>query len=176
MIATAATTTMMSRRGAGSCAQSLVGIGFGEPTRSGPGRDSGGARDSIVGACSPAGESGSPSSLIGIVVGIVLAVAILSGVSADATAIVEATIVFWIVHIIVMFFALRVFVRDPSVSLAMLLALASTIVSLIIVNIIVSGVSVDGVGNYLLAGIIIWICTAIADVIGGRMIRERRRG
>ena len=77
--------------------------------------------------------------------------------------------------LIVSFFALRVFVRDPSVSLALLLALASTILSLIVVNIIVSGVSVDGVGDYLLAGIIIWICTAIADVIGGRMIRDRRR-
>ena len=79
-------------------------------------------------------------------------------------------------HIIVSFFALRVFVRDPSVSLALLLALASTILSLIVVNIVVSDFSVDGVGNYLVAGIIIWICTAIADVVGGRMIRERRRG
>jgi hypothetical protein len=115
------------------------------------------------------------SSLIGIAVGIVLAVAILGGFSASATAIVEATVVFWIVHIIVMFFALRVFVRDPSVSMAILLALAATILSLIIVNIIVSGVSVDGVGDYLVAGIIIWICTAIADVVGTRMIRDRRR-
>ena len=47
--------------------------------------------------------------------------------------------------------------------------------AIIVVNIIVSGVSVDGVGDYFLAGIIIWICTAVADVIGGRMIRERRR-
>ena len=116
------------------------------------------------------------ASLIGIAVGIVLAVAILSGFSAGATAIVEATIVFWIVHIIVMFLGLRIFVRDPSVSMAILVALAATILSLIIVNILVSGVSVDGVGNYLVAGIIIWICTAIADVVGTRMIRDRRRG
>ena len=116
------------------------------------------------------------SSLIGIAVGIILAVAILSGFSAGATAIVEATIVFWIVHIIVMFLGLRIFVRDPSVSMAILVALAATILSLIIVNILVSGVSVDGVGNYLVAGIIIWICTAIADVVGTRMIRDRRRG
>ena len=75
-----------------------------------------------------------------------------------------------------MFLALRIFVRDPSVSMAILLALAATILSLIIVNILVSGVSVDGVGNYLVAGIVIWICTAIADVVGSRMIRERRRG
>jgi hypothetical protein len=116
------------------------------------------------------------AALAGIVVGIVIAVAVLDDFSADATAIVEATILFWIVHVIVQFLALRIFVRDPSVSLALLLALASTIVSLVIVNIVVSGVSVHGVGTYLVAGIIIWICTAIADVIGGRVIRERRRG
>ena len=115
------------------------------------------------------------SALAGIAVGIVLAVAILDDFEAGAGAIVAATIVFWVVHIVVSFLALRVFVRDPSVSLALLLALASTIVSLIIVNLIVSDVSISGVGTYLVAGIIIWICTAIADVIGGRMIRERRR-
>ncbi len=116
------------------------------------------------------------SSLIGIAIGIVLAVAFLGGFSAGAAAIVEATIIFWIVHLIVMFFALRVFVRDPSVSLAVLLALAATIVSLIIVNLIVSDVSVSGIGTYVAAGVIIWIATAIADVIGTRMIRSRRRG
>jgi len=115
------------------------------------------------------------AALAGILVGIVLAVALLSGVDAGATAIVEATIVFWVVHIVVSFFALRVFVRDPSVSLALLLALASTIISLIVVNLVISDFSVDGAANYLVAAIIIWICTAIADVIGGRIIRERRR-
>ena len=115
------------------------------------------------------------AALGGIFVGIVIAAAVLGGVDADATAIVEATIVFWVVHIVVTFFALRVFVRDPSVSLALLLALASTIVSLIVVSIVASDFSVDGVGDYVVAGIIIWICTAIADVIGGHLIRERRR-
>jgi hypothetical protein len=55
------------------------------------------------------------SSLVGIAVGIVLAVAVLSGFSASATAVVEATILFWIVHIVVSFLALRIFVRNPSV-------------------------------------------------------------
>jgi len=115
------------------------------------------------------------SSLIGIAAGIIISVALLDDFSASTAGIVEATIVFWVVHIVVSFFALRVFVRDPSVSLALLLALASTIISLIVVNLVISDFSVDGAANYLVAAIIIWICTAIADVIGGRMIRERRR-
>jgi hypothetical protein len=115
------------------------------------------------------------ASLVGIAAGIVLSVALLSDFSADATAIVTATILFWVVHVIVQFLALRILVRQPSVALAGLLALGSTIVALIIVNLAISGISIDGVGTYVLATLIIWITTAIADVIGGRMIRERRR-
>ena len=115
------------------------------------------------------------SSLIGIVVGIVLAVAIFDGFSTTGTGILEATLIFWIVFLIVNFLALRVLVRQPSVGLAGLLALASTIVSLIIVNLIVSDISIHGVSAYLGATLVIWITTAIADTIGRRMIRARRR-
>ena len=115
------------------------------------------------------------SSLIGIVVGIVLAAAIFDGFSTTGTGILEATLIFWIVFLIVNFLALRVLVRQPSVGLAGLLALASTIVSLIIVNLIVSDISIHGVSAYLGATIVIWITTAVADTIGHRMIRARRR-
>ena len=64
-------------------------------------------------------------------------------------------------------------IRQPSVAMAGLLALASTIIALIIVNIVISGISISGVATYVLATLIIWITTAVADVIGGRMIRDR---
>jgi hypothetical protein len=115
------------------------------------------------------------SSLIGIAVGIVLSTAIFDGFSSTTTGLVEATIVFWIVFLIVNFLALRVLIRQPSVGLAGLLALASTIVSLIIVNLIVSDISIHGVSAYLGATVVIWISTVIADSIGRRMIRDRRR-
>ena len=115
------------------------------------------------------------SSLIGIAVGIVLSTAIFDGFSSTTTGLVEATIVFWIVFLIVNFLALRVLIRQPSVGLAGLLALASTIVSLIIVNLIVSDISIHGVSAYLGATVVIWISTVVADSIGRRMIRDRRR-
>jgi hypothetical protein len=96
-------------------------------------------------------------------------------VSAGAGAILEATLVFWIVHIVVDFLALRVVIRNPSVALAGLLALASTVVSLVIVNLIVSGLSISGATDYILATLIIWITTAVADIAGRRRIREARR-
>ena len=115
------------------------------------------------------------SSLIGIAVGIVLSTAIFDGFSSTTTGLVEATIVFWIVFLIVNFLALRVLIRQPSVGLAGLLALGSTIVSLIIVNLIVSDISIHGVSAYLGATIVIWIATVVADSVGRRMIRDRRR-
>jgi small-conductance mechanosensitive channel len=114
------------------------------------------------------------ASLIGIAAGLVLAVALLSDFSASTKAIVTATLLFWIVHIIVNFFAVKVLIRQPSVAMAGLLALASTIVALVIVNLVISGISIHGVATYVLATLIIWITTAVADVIAGRMIRDRR--
>ena len=113
------------------------------------------------------------TSLAGIAVGVLLSSALLSKFSIDATAVVEATLIFWIVHLGVQFMALRVLVREPSIALAGLLALASTIVSLFIVDVIVSGLTISGLQTYVLATAIIWLATAVSDTIGRRMIRAR---
>jgi len=115
------------------------------------------------------------ASLVGIGVGILLADALLTGFSASVGAIVAATIVFWVVHLVVDFLALRVLIRNPSIAVAGLLALASTIVSLIIVNVLVSGLKISGASTYVFATLIIWIATAISVMVGGRKIRDQRR-
>jgi hypothetical protein len=114
------------------------------------------------------------SSLVGIAAGLLLSDALLSRLSLNVTGLIETTLVFWLVHLIVQVMALRVLVRQPSVALAGLLALASTVVSLIIVNLIVSGLSISGADTYLVATVIIWITTAIGDTLGRRRIQERR--
>ncbi len=115
------------------------------------------------------------TSLAGIAVGLLLSSAVLDKFSLNATAVVEATLVFWVVHLVVGFVALKVLVREPSLALAGLLALGSTIVSLIIVNVIVSGLYISGLQTYVLATAIVWLTTAIGDTAGRRMIRARRR-
>jgi len=116
------------------------------------------------------------TSLVGIAVGIIVSSAVLSKFSIDATAVVEAVLIFWLVHLVVQLFALKVLVHEPSIALAGLLALASTIVALIIVNAIVSGLSIHGFQTYVFATLIIWVATSISDMIGRRMIKARRRG
>src|SRR5262245_49358965 len=98
------------------------------------------------------------TSLVGIAVGIILSATLLDNFSIDAGGLVEATLLFWIVHIVVNFLALRVLIRQPSVPLAGILALGSTIVALIVVNAIVGGMRVHGVSTYVLATLIIWLC------------------
>jgi putative membrane protein len=115
------------------------------------------------------------TSLVGIVIGVVVSSAVLSKFSINATAVVQATLLFWIIHLVIQLLALRVLVHEPSIALAGLLALASTIVALIIVNAIVSGLSIHGFQTYVFATLIIWATTSISDIIGRHMIRARRQ-
>jgi hypothetical protein len=113
------------------------------------------------------------TSLAGIALGILLSSAVLSKFSVNATAVVEASLLFWLVHIGVSVLALRVLVRQPSIALAGLLALASTIVSLIIVNAIVSGLTIHGLQTYVAATVIIWATTSVGDIVARQMIKAR---
>ncbi len=115
------------------------------------------------------------SSLVGIAAGLLLAAAVVSKLSITASALVEATLIFWLVHLVIQVMALRVLVRQPSIALAGLLALASTIISLVIVNAIVSGLTIHGATTYVPVALIIWLTTAISDTVGARMIKDRRR-
>jgi hypothetical protein len=114
-------------------------------------------------------------SLIGIAVGLLLSDAVLSKFTINVTALIEATLLFWVVHLGVQVLALRVLIRQPSIALAGLLALASTIVALIIVNAIVSGLYIHGLKTYVLATLIIWLTTAASDTVGRRAARDRRQ-
>ncbi len=113
-------------------------------------------------------------SLVGIAIGLLACTALLSSFSVSAAALVEATLLFWVIHLVVQFLAIKVLIRQPSVAMAGLLALASTIIALLIVNVIVSGLHVGGPGTYIPATLIIWACTAASDFLGTRRIREDR--
>jgi hypothetical protein len=113
------------------------------------------------------------TSLAGIAVGILLSSAVLSKFSVNATAVIEASLLFWLVHIGVSVLALRVLVRQPSIALAGLLALASTIVSLIIVNAVVSGLTIHGLQTYVAATLIIWFTTSVGDIVARQIIKAR---
>lgn len=114
------------------------------------------------------------SSLAGIAAGLVISDVALSRFHLTITALMSATIIFWLVHIATQFMALRILIRQPSIAMAGILAVLSTIVALIITTIVVPGLSVHGISAYVFATLIIWACTAVGDAIGHHMIRQRR--
>jgi hypothetical protein len=114
------------------------------------------------------------SSLAGIAVGMGVADAFLEDFTITAGGFVKAVGLFWIVHLVVTFLALRVLIRQPSIAMAGLLALATTVISLVIVALVVNDFEIKGVSTYVLATLIIWVSTAIGDFVGQRMIRARR--
>jgi len=113
------------------------------------------------------------TSLAGIAVGLFLATA-LSGFSISAEGFLEATLLFWVTHLAIQFLALRVLIKQPSIALAGLLALASTIIALFIAVGVVPGLTVHGVQTYVWATLIIWATTATADVFARRTVRDER--
>jgi hypothetical protein len=114
------------------------------------------------------------TSLVAIAVGLLICSAALSDFSINAGGLLEATLLFWVVHIVVSFVALRVLIRQPSVAMAGLLALASTVVALVIVALIVPGLNAHGIGTFVVATIIIWVMTVIGDFVARSLIRDRR--
>ena len=114
------------------------------------------------------------SSLAGIAGGLVLASIVLSGMSLNLASLIEATLIFFGVNFVVQVIALRTLVRQPSVALAGLLAMAATVVALIIVNLIVNDMQLHGIGTYVGAALIVWLGMAAADIFAGRKLRERR--
>ncbi len=114
------------------------------------------------------------TSLVAIAAGLLISSAALSDFSVNSGGLLEATLLFWIVHIVVSFLALRVLIRQPSVAMAGLLALASTIVALVIVALVVPGLNIHGAGTLVAATVIIWLATVIGDFVARRLIRERR--
>src|SRR5271167_3548522 len=114
------------------------------------------------------------AGLVGVAAGLLVCDVGLENLSISAAGLIEATLVFWVAHIVVQFLALKVLVRQPSIALAGLLALASTIIALFIAVAVVPGLSVHGAQTYVWATLIIWATTATADVFARRTVRDQR--
>lgn len=115
------------------------------------------------------------TGLVGAVAGLVLSAALLSGVSLTATGLVQAAVVFWVIHILVTFVAIRALVREPTITRVVFLPMLVTIASLVICSVIVTGLSIHGVLSYVWSGLILWACMAAAHSVGRRRLREERR-
>ncbi|MFM8304134.1 MAG: hypothetical protein ACKOA9_07555 [Actinomycetota bacterium] len=114
------------------------------------------------------------SGIVGIVTGLIVADALLTDVSFTPVGLVEAALVYWVIHIVVTIVAFRALVREPSITRLLVLPLVVSVASLAISTHFVSGMQIEGGSTYIWTALIVWICTAVAH-LGGHRINHKRK-
>ena len=97
-------------------------------------------------------------------VGLLVAAVVLDGMSLDATGFVVAVVVYTIVFALLQPFLFSVLRRSPAPVLGGV-ALIATLVSLIITTLLTDGLSIDGVGTWIAATVIVWLGSVLAAFI-----------
>ena len=119
-------------------------------------------------------------ALLSTAVGLVVAAALLDGVSLDVTGFVIAVVVFTLVFALIQPFLIMQFRRGAGTgSLLGGVALIATLVSLIVTTLVTDGLSIDGIGDWIAATVIVWIGSVLAafllPFLGLRKFLEERR-
>jgi hypothetical protein len=117
-------------------------------------------------------------ALVSNAVGLIVAAVVLDGMTLDVTGFLVAVVVFTIVFAFLQPFLLSVLRRSPAPVLGGV-ALIATLASLIITVILTDGLSIDGVGTWIAATVIVWLGSVLAAFIlpylGLKKYLEERR-
>jgi putative membrane protein len=117
-------------------------------------------------------------ALVSNAVGLIVAAVVLDGMSLDVTGFLVAVVVFTIVFAFLQPFLISVLRRSPAPVLGGV-ALIATLASLIITVILTDGLSIDGVGTWIAATVIVWLGSVLAAFIlpylGLKKYLEERR-
>jgi uncharacterized membrane protein YvlD (DUF360 family) len=97
-------------------------------------------------------------------VGLIVASLVLSGFEIDVTSFIIAVVIFTVVLAFMQPFLVSSLRRRGSAALGGV-ALIATLVSLIITSLISDGFSVDGIGNWIAAAVIVWAAALLAAFI-----------
>lgn len=106
-------------------------------------------------------------------IGLIIAAVVLDKVELDWTAFIFALIIFTIVEAIAVPGIGKVpESKAPAISSGV--ALIATFVALLITDILSDGLDIEGVGTWILATLIVWICTMVATLILQKVFRPAR--
>jgi uncharacterized membrane protein YvlD (DUF360 family) len=97
-------------------------------------------------------------------VGLIVAAAVLDGMTLDATGFVVSVVIYTIVFALLQPFLVSVLRRSPAPVLGGV-ALIATLVSLIVTTLLTDGLSIDGVGTWIAATVIVWLGSVLAAFI-----------
>ena len=102
--------------------------------------------------------------LLANAIGLIVASLVLDGMNIDATSFLVAVIIFTVVSALMLPFLASQLRRRGSSALGGV-ALLATLVSLIITDLISDGFSIDGIGTWLAATVIVWAASLLAVFI-----------
>ena len=97
-------------------------------------------------------------------IGLIVASLALSGFSIDVTAFIVAVVIYTVVLALMLPFLASALRRRGSTALGGV-ALIATLVSLVITSLISDGFSIDGIGTWLAATVIVWAAALVAAFI-----------
>jgi hypothetical protein len=106
-------------------------------------------------------------------IGLVIAAAVLDKVELDWTAFIFALIIFTIVEAIALP-GVRKVAESKAPAISSGVALIATYVALLITDILSDGLDIEGVGTWILATLIVWVCTMVATLILQRVFHPDR--
>jgi putative membrane protein len=117
-------------------------------------------------------------ALLANAIGLLVAAALLDGVHLDASAFILAVVIFTVVFALLQPFLAVQLRRGGSAALGGV-ALIATLASLIITDLVSDGLSIDGIGTWIAATVIVWVAALLAAFIlpflGLRKYMEERR-
>lgn len=103
-------------------------------------------------------------ALVANAVGLIVAAAVLDGMTLDATGFIVAVVVFTVAFALMQPFLAVQLRRGGSAALGGV-ALIATLAALIITTLITDGLSIDGVGTWIAATVIVWVAALLAAFI-----------
>lgn len=116
--------------------------------------------------------------LVANAVGLIVAAVVLDGMNLDAAGFIVAVVVFTVAMALLQPFLAVQLRRGGSAALGGV-ALIATLAALILTTLITDGLSIDGVGTWIAAAVIVWVAALIAAFIlpflGLRKYLEERR-
>ena len=100
-------------------------------------------------------------TLAGNALGLWLAALILDGVEVSGTAFIVAVLIFTVLEVIIQPLITKMAMKNAE-ALQGSTALITTFLALLLTTLISDGLSIDGIGNWILATIIVWLTTMLA--------------
>jgi uncharacterized membrane protein YvlD (DUF360 family) len=104
-------------------------------------------------------------ALVANAVGLIVAASLLDGMELNGAAFVLAVIIFTVVFALMLPFTASQARRSGSAALGGGVALIATLVALIVTDLISDGLTIEGIGTWIAATVIVWLAALLAGFI-----------